>query len=242
MEVIRLNVGGQVFTTLKSTLEKADKGSLLNKLSGNQDDWHWKGVIQGCDEFDVFIDRDPSHFRRILNFLRGEGEASLSTCSAAELKELGQECTFYKLAELSFHIMNIKQSNTPQKSGSLRLRRAKSARGYESSKKDDSPPKAKGNSHNSGRNFKAKVHMHDSGRSFGKSSDISHTIHIEESFLLEKRKGINCLGAVMGPAVRWFAKCLDNTPGITVNDWANFLNLLNLLNFLNLLNVIALFL
>jgi len=60
---IRINVGGTVFTTRKSTLARFSGTYLAVIASGN-----FK------EEFDedgnVFIDRDPKHFQSILNFLR----------------------------------------------------------------------------------------------------------------------------------------------------------------------------
>ena len=43
----------------------------------------------------VFLDRDPKHFRLILNFLR-DGEVSLPSCQL-ELQELLQEAQFYQV-------------------------------------------------------------------------------------------------------------------------------------------------
>ena len=61
---IKLNVGGTIFQTSKTTLMNTDKGSLLEAIA-NLDDEGLKDD-EGC----FVLDRDPSHFRLILNYLR----------------------------------------------------------------------------------------------------------------------------------------------------------------------------
>ena len=60
---IKLNVGGQYFTTSLQTLIK-DKGSMLHAMFSGRFDT--KPVEDGT----YFIDRDGTHFRYILNYLR----------------------------------------------------------------------------------------------------------------------------------------------------------------------------
>ena len=57
MSIIVLNVGGGRFVTRRDTLCLGFFSGLLNSLDE--------------DETEVFIDRDPTHFRYILNWLRG---------------------------------------------------------------------------------------------------------------------------------------------------------------------------
>ena len=59
--LVRLNVGGTVFTTTESTLTKESR-YFAALLSGEYND------RQG-DE--VFVDRDPAHFAAVLQYLRG---------------------------------------------------------------------------------------------------------------------------------------------------------------------------
>jgi hypothetical protein len=56
---IRLNVGGKIFETKLDTLENVRFGLLFDVAQMN---WTQRG--------DIFIDRDPTYFRYILNFLR----------------------------------------------------------------------------------------------------------------------------------------------------------------------------
>ena len=56
--IIRLNIGGSVFTTTRSTIEL--NNGFLRTLISQDSDW---------DEY--FVDRDPTFFRWILNILRG---------------------------------------------------------------------------------------------------------------------------------------------------------------------------
>eukprot|EP01090_Pellita_catalonica_P004770 TRINITY_DN14565_c0_g1_i1.p1 TRINITY_DN14565_c0_g1~~TRINITY_DN14565_c0_g1_i1.p1 ORF type:complete len:149 (-),score=26.25 TRINITY_DN14565_c0_g1_i1:25-471(-) len=59
-EVLQLNVGGQTFLTTKETLVN-DKSTNLYKLVMDEPRMYKDAL---------FIDRDPTHFRHILNFLR----------------------------------------------------------------------------------------------------------------------------------------------------------------------------
>ena len=60
---IKLNVGGQYFTTSLQTLTK-DKGSMLHAMFSGRFD------SKPAEDGSYFIDRDGSHFRYILNYLR----------------------------------------------------------------------------------------------------------------------------------------------------------------------------
>ena len=62
-KTIKLNVGGQYFTTSLETLTK-DRGSMLHAMfSGGFD-------TKPAEDGSYFIDRDGTHFRYILNYLR----------------------------------------------------------------------------------------------------------------------------------------------------------------------------
>ncbi|PIO58001.1 K+ channel tetramerization domain protein [Teladorsagia circumcincta] len=60
---IRLNVGGTIFETTLSTLKKVPNTVLSTMVAER-----WRG--QG----ELFIDRDPTHFSKILNYLRDGDE------------------------------------------------------------------------------------------------------------------------------------------------------------------------
>ena len=59
---IKLNVGGQYFTTSLQTLTK-DKGSMLHAMFSGRFD------SKPAEDGSYFIDRDGSHFRYILNYV-----------------------------------------------------------------------------------------------------------------------------------------------------------------------------
>ena len=88
--VIVLDIGGQRFVTSRSTL-KAVEGSLLERLIE---------VVNPKKGY--FIDRDPAHFRVILNFLRN---GAVTSCQVLPkdlkyLHELKVEARYYRLPGL----------------------------------------------------------------------------------------------------------------------------------------------
>lgn len=88
--MIKLNIGGQIFQTTKSTLTKFDgflKAILESGIPTEKDD-------SGC----IFIDRDAKHFRSILNYLR-DGDIDFPD-SEKELREILKEAQFYQLEGL----------------------------------------------------------------------------------------------------------------------------------------------
>ena len=62
-EIVRLNVGGKIFTTSWSTLYRYLE-SMLGQLFGG------KSKVTNDDSGSVFIERDGKMFRHVLNFLR----------------------------------------------------------------------------------------------------------------------------------------------------------------------------
>uniref|UniRef100_A0A1I7TGT0 BTB domain-containing protein n=1 Tax=Caenorhabditis tropicalis TaxID=1561998 RepID=A0A1I7TGT0_9PELO len=88
--IVKLNVGGTQFQTSKSTLIKTDgffKTLLETEVPVIEDE---SGAI--------FIDRDPTHFRLILNFMR-DGHVKIPKCSEA-VNEIQKEADFYMLSGL----------------------------------------------------------------------------------------------------------------------------------------------
>jgi len=85
---VKLNVGGHHFTTSVQTLTKDPNSMLAAMFSG-------KFEMKPSEEDTFFIDRDGTHFRFILNYLRS-GELVLpegATCH----KELEAEAKFYQI-------------------------------------------------------------------------------------------------------------------------------------------------
>ena len=85
---VKLNVGGHQFTTSLQTLTKDPNSMLAAMFSG-------KFEMKPSEEGTFFIDRDGTHFRFILNYLRN-GELILPE-GATFLKELEAEAKFYQI-------------------------------------------------------------------------------------------------------------------------------------------------
>jgi hypothetical protein len=79
-KVVTLNVGGTIFQTYNTTLQKTPPLTVLHNLAS---------------EDNPFIDRDPTHFKYILNFLRTE--VLLIPTDTLLCEELMLEAKFYKV-------------------------------------------------------------------------------------------------------------------------------------------------
>lgn len=88
-EIVRLNVGGVVFQTTRNTL-LFDAESRFSGMFSNDQTFD--------DVADVFIDRDGTHFRYILNYLR-TGFITLPRDITA-IQELLIEAEYYELKEI----------------------------------------------------------------------------------------------------------------------------------------------
>ena len=87
MPIVTLNVGGTRFQTTTDTLLMHPTtyfGALLR-------------ATDNVDRYEQFIDRDPSHFRHVLNFLRGSPSLP---CTMNDMDELEQEAHFYCMPDL----------------------------------------------------------------------------------------------------------------------------------------------
>jgi len=85
---VKLNVGGHHFTTSLQTLTKDPNSMLAAMFSG-------KFEMKPSEDGTFFIDRDGTHFRFILNYLRN-GQLILPE-GARFLKELEAEARFYQI-------------------------------------------------------------------------------------------------------------------------------------------------
>ncbi|KAI1695797.1 BTB/POZ domain-containing protein [Ditylenchus destructor] len=96
-DLVRLNVGGKTFQTSKDTLSRYPESFLARLVNG--------ALSSEKDETGAFlIDRDPQHFRVILNYLRN-GELVMDRNEIA-VKELLREADFYGLHALVEEINN----------------------------------------------------------------------------------------------------------------------------------------
>jgi hypothetical protein len=95
-DLIELNVGGSVYTTLRKTL-LSENGSLFHDL-----------LVTDSIEFlkdsngRIFIDRDGNLFKYVLDYLRNKNSASLDT-NVDKLKLKG-EADYFKLSNMKSHI------------------------------------------------------------------------------------------------------------------------------------------
>ncbi|KAG5178521.1 hypothetical protein JKP88DRAFT_328961 [Tribonema minus] len=90
---IKLNIGGKRFETSATTLRSTEGSFFSAMLSGR-----WE--LQACEDGSYFIDRDPSTFPHILNYLRGI-ELDIELFAKAELAALRHEADFYGLTDLA---------------------------------------------------------------------------------------------------------------------------------------------
>jgi len=100
-ELIRLNVGGEHYTTTRATLTRYPQSMLGAMFSGT--------LATSVDEHGCFfIDRDGSMFRHVLNFLRS-GCLSLPN-DFRQLDLLATEADFYQTEELVKEITRLQTS------------------------------------------------------------------------------------------------------------------------------------
>lgn len=97
MTLVKLNVGGHVFLTTKSTL--IDSGT--NMLSAMIQHSNPAQLIDGH----YFIDRDPGTFRWILSYLRGS--KVLPPKDSNEIALLREEAEYFALDELLIRIQHM---------------------------------------------------------------------------------------------------------------------------------------
>ena len=106
-DIVKLNIGGKIFSTYKATLCKKIKNAispnlfydphLLQTLVSNLPD------ASRDENQAIFIDRDPEHFPFILNYLRFIGSSDFIFKlpeNTKKLEQLKRESEFYKLTSL----------------------------------------------------------------------------------------------------------------------------------------------
>ena len=102
-DVVKLNIGGKIFSTLRQTLERK-----LNKF-GDEYDFYAPNLFEDMlsghasvihDENEaIFIDRNPEHFSHVLDFMRLADSYKLPNSSDL-LKSICRETIFYKVDAL----------------------------------------------------------------------------------------------------------------------------------------------
>ena len=83
MTRVKLNVGGQLFVTSRDTLVARDT--------------FFRALVEHNTNDEIFIDRDPTHFRHILNFLRNSPSFP---SNASDIQQVEAEAEFYCISEL----------------------------------------------------------------------------------------------------------------------------------------------
>ena len=99
---IKLNIGGHYFTTTRETLTKDPNSRLASMLSGTLD-------LKPAEDGAFFFDRDGTHFRFILNYLR-DGKIIVPE-GATAFRQLLEEAKFYQIKGLSDEL-NLVASKT----------------------------------------------------------------------------------------------------------------------------------
>ena len=114
---IVLDVGGTHFSTSRSTLIKHPESMLGVMFSGRHD----LETMQ-CKDGSFFIDRDGTHFRHILNYLRDGEEAIESIPNSPDvLLDLFHEAKFYQLDGLTSLLKPILRENVVVKQNQIAL-------------------------------------------------------------------------------------------------------------------------
>jgi len=85
---ILLNIGGTKFQATRATLENSE---FFGALLDNRSKTHFES------DGSIFIDRDGTHFRHILNYLR---DKTVPDLSLSERKQLLVEARYYKITGL----------------------------------------------------------------------------------------------------------------------------------------------
>ncbi|KAI9319731.1 BTB/POZ protein [Dichotomocladium elegans] len=91
--VVKLNVGGEIFETKIDTLRKDENSLLAMMFSGRHQ------MVSDETDGSYFIDRDPTHFRNILNYLRGK-KINFNLQDKSKCQQLLQEARYYRIDEL----------------------------------------------------------------------------------------------------------------------------------------------
>ncbi|VDI40807.1 Hypothetical predicted protein, partial [Mytilus galloprovincialis] len=98
---IKLDVGGTIYTTSELTLTRDSESMLAAMFSGRHN-------IKPEEDGTIFIDRDGTHFRYILNYLRDGGIATDALPRSRQvLRELRNEAIYFQLHSLAQQIEKL---------------------------------------------------------------------------------------------------------------------------------------
>jgi len=105
---VKLDVGGEYFSSTSETLTKVPDSVLGRMFSGRY-------KLNLTNEGRIFIDRDGTHFRHILNFLRDPDNWKFNYKDKQIVDELRTEARFYGLEDPMFK----KNNRSPKRQGWL---------------------------------------------------------------------------------------------------------------------------
>ncbi|XP_078377678.1 uncharacterized protein LOC144660827 [Oculina patagonica] len=97
---VHLNIGGHRFTTSLQTLRRDKDSMLATMFSGRHK------LVQESDG-SYFVDRDGTHFRHILNYLRDGFRADMLPQDEVSLREIVNEAHYYQLSDLVAGVENV---------------------------------------------------------------------------------------------------------------------------------------
>eukprot|EP00475_Leptophrys_vorax_P029354 TRINITY_DN4300_c0_g1_i3.p3 TRINITY_DN4300_c0_g1~~TRINITY_DN4300_c0_g1_i3.p3 ORF type:complete len:247 (-),score=68.27 TRINITY_DN4300_c0_g1_i3:927-1667(-) len=110
---VALNIGGTIFMTSITTLLRDRKNLFAAMFSG-------KFPVTQDSSGAYFVDRDPRHFRHILNFLRdGKQYFTHVKLSDEEISELMPEARFYQMYDLMYALKSYKSAKHAHKKAEL---------------------------------------------------------------------------------------------------------------------------
>lgn len=96
--IVKLNVGGTVYMTTRSTLTSIPNTIFEGMFSG-------KFLVKPEEDGTYFLDRDGTHYRYIINYLR-DRDHELLPSDHVTLQELIPEASFLGLLDLTQHLKN----------------------------------------------------------------------------------------------------------------------------------------
>jgi hypothetical protein len=101
-QIIKLNIGGKIFTTTLSTLT-TEKDTFFTSMFSEQ--FNTKPDKNG----EYFIDRNPKHFHLILDYLRNPTkEVNLRELTTVQEEEFYDEVDFYSIESLKRNSTKIR--------------------------------------------------------------------------------------------------------------------------------------
>ena len=104
---VRLNVGGTYFLTTYTTLSNVHNNSTPTYFHGIISEHFKKEYDKQLSEEYYFIDRDPTYFRYVLNYLRDGNISGIPKDNVQILNEILQEASFYSINGLTIYITKI---------------------------------------------------------------------------------------------------------------------------------------